>query len=369
MTSSESVFQHDNPFTIGIEEEYMLCNPETGELINRANEIMENIDSDLKSRYSYELILSEIEINTSVCKTVSDAIGEIIFLRGNTKILGESLGFRLGISGTHPTAICKNQLFVDNDSYRWVAEQLSYYARRNITFANHVHVAVNGAECAIHVANALRRWITPLLALSTNSPFFEGEDTGLHSYRTKLFEALPLAGMPDYLNNWNHFENLTEHLEGAGIINSVKDLWWDVRPHPGFGTVEIRVCDIPINFKEIIALVALMQALVVTLIKLDSYQDTHIQILQSNKWQAARYGLNGVFVDPKTFKKLSMRKAIENLYILVEPAIVSLGLKKYSNILEEISNTGTGSDKQRKLYASFKNFEHMLKNLKEQFYY
>ena len=132
MTSSESVFQHDNPFTIGIEEEYMLCNPETGELINRANEIMENIDSDLKSRYSYELILSEIEINTSVCKTVSEAMEEITFLRGNTKILGESLGFRLGISGTHPTAICKDQVFVDNDSYRWVVEQLNYYARRNI---------------------------------------------------------------------------------------------------------------------------------------------------------------------------------------------------------------------------------------------
>ena len=247
-------------------------------------------------------------------------------------------------------------------------KDLQMVGKRFISQGLHVHIGINNSEDAIKVNNALRIYLPLLLSLSTSSPFFEGEDTGLHSYRTKLFEALPLAGMPDYLNNWNRFEDLTEHLEGAGIINSVKDLWWDVRPHPGFGTVEVRVCDIPINFKEIIALVALIQALVVTLIKSDSYQDTHIQILQSNKWQAARYGLNGVFVDPKTFKKLSMRKAIENLYILVEPAIVSLGLKKYSNILEEILNTGTGSDKQRKLYASFKNFEHMLKNLKEQFY-
>jgi carboxylate-amine ligase len=157
-------------------------------------------------------------------------------------------------------------------------------------------------------------------------------------------------------------------LEGAGIINSVKDLWWDVRPHPGFGTVEIRVCDIPINFKEIIALVALIQALVVTLIKLDPHQDTHIQILQSNKWQAARYGLDGVFVDPITFEKLSMRKAIENLYTLVEPEITSLGAKKYFYTLEKILNTGTGSDKQRKLYTSSKNFKKMLKIIREQFY-
>ena len=135
------------------------------------------------------------------------------------------------------------------------------------------------------------------------------------------------------------------------------DLWWDIRPHPGFGTVEIRVCDIPINYKEIISLVALIQALVVTLTKLDSYQDTHIQILQSNKWQAARYGLDGVFVDPKTFKKLSMRKAIENLFILVEPSIVSLGSQKYFNILKKILNSDAGSTKQRKVYNSSNNFK------------
>jgi len=218
------------------------------------------------------------------------------------------------------------------------------------------------------VNNALRIYLPLLLSLSTSSPFFEGEDTGLHSYRTKLFEALPLAGMPDYLNNWKHFENLTEHLEGAGIINSVKDLWWDVRPHPGFGTVEIRVCDIPINFKEIIAIVSLIQALVVTLINLDPYPDTHIQILQSNKWQAARYGLDGVFVDQKTYKKLSIRKAIENLYLLIEPAIISLGSKKYFGTLEKILNSDAGSTRQRKIYNSSNNFKYMLKSLKEQFY-
>ena len=174
--------------------------------------------------------------------------------------------------------------------------------------------------------------------------------------------------MPDYLSKWNHFENLTEQLQDAGIINSVKDLWWDVRPHPGFGTVEIRICDIPINFKTIIALVALIQALVVTLANAEPYNDTHIQILQSNKWQAARYGLKGVFVDPKTFQKLTMRKAIENLYILVEPAIISLGSKKYFNILEKILNGGAGSTKQRKLYNSSKKFEYVLQSLKELFY-
>ena len=274
----------------------------------------------------------------------------------------------LNCTSLHPFAIGKNQIITDNLRYKRIMKDLQMVGKRFISQGLHVHIGINDSENAIKVNNALRIYLPLLLALTSSSPFFEGEDTGLHSYRTKLFEALPLAGMPDYLINWNHFENLTKQLEGAGIISSVKDLWWDVRPHPGFGTVEIRVCDIPINFKEIIALVALIQALVVTLIKSDSYQDTHIQILQSNKWQAARYGLEGVFVDPKTFKKLSMRKAIENLYILVEPEIVSLGLKKYFNILDEILNNDTGSDKQRKLYANSNSFEHMLKTLKEQFY-
>ena len=136
-------FKHNNPFTIGVEEEYMLCNPETGNLINRANEIMDQLTDDIRARYSYELILSEIEVNTSVCQTVDKAMKEIIYLRNNTKKLGEKLGYRIGISGTHPTAICKDQKFVNNKSYQWVAEQLNYYARRNVTFATHVHIAVD----------------------------------------------------------------------------------------------------------------------------------------------------------------------------------------------------------------------------------
>ena len=247
-------------------------------------------------------------------------------------------------------------------------KDLQIVGKRFITQGLHVHIGVNNCEKAVQVNNALRIYLPMLLALSTSSPFFEGEDTGLYSYRTKLFEALPLAGMPDYLNDWNHFENLTEQLQNAGIIKSVKDLWWDVRPHPGFGTVEIRVCDIPVNFKTILSLVALIQALVVTLEKADYYSDTHIQILQSNKWQAVRYGLEGIFVDPKTIQKVTMRKAIENLYTLVEPVINSLGSTKYVKTIEEILNQGTGTIKQRKLYESSNDFTYMLKSLKDLFY-
>jgi len=144
-------------------------------------------------------------------------------------------------------------------------KDLQIIGRRFITLGLHVHIGVDNYEKVIKVNNALRIYLPLLLALSTSSPFFEGEDTELYSYRTKLFESLPLTGMPDHLTDWNHFVQLTILLENAGVIKSVKDLWWEVRPHPGFGTVEIRVCDIPVTLKEILALVALIQALVITI--------------------------------------------------------------------------------------------------------
>ncbi len=354
--------------TIGVEIELQLIDKKNLNLKNISSKILEEVNEEFSNNIKCELIESMIEINTNICSNIKEVENDISKILNYLDKILKNHETEINCTSLHPFAIGKNQIITDNLRYKRIMKDLQMVGKRFISQGLHVHIGIDNPEVAIKVNNALRVYLPLLLSLSTSSPYFEGEDTGLHSYRTKLFEALPLAGMPDYLNNWNQFENLTEQLEGAGIINSVKDLWWDIRPHPGFGTVEIRVCDIPINYKEIIALVALIQALVVTLIKLEPYQDTHIQILQSNKWQAARYGLEGVFVDPKTFKKLSMRKAIENLFILVDSAMVSLGSKKYCNTLEEILVSGTGSRKQRKLYSSSKNFLHMVRTLKEQFY-
>ena len=355
-----------NP-TIGVEIEFQLIDENTLDLKNIASKVLGDIDKKFSNNIKCELFESMIEINTGICSTAEESERDIKQSLNHLEEILKHHKADFNCSSLHPFGIGNNQIVSDNPRYKRIMQDLQIVGRRFISQGLHVHIGIDNSEKVIQVNNALRIYLPLLLALSTSSPFFEGEDTGLHSYRTKLFEALPLAGMPDYLNKWNHFENLTEQLQGAGIINSVKDLWWDVRPHPGFGTVEIRICDIPINFKTIIALVALIQALVVTLANAEPYNDTHIQILQSNKWQAARYGLEGVFVDPKTFQKLTMRKAIENLYALVEPVIVSLGSKKYFNILEKTLNGVTGSTKQRELYDSSKNFEYVLKSLKEQF--
>ena len=355
--------------TIGVEIELQLVDENNLDLKNVASKVLADVDKKFKDNIKCELIESMIEINTNICQNIEDVEKDINNTLIHLEDILKNYKTLLNCTSLHPFALGKNQIVTDNPRYKRIMKDLQIVGKRFITQGLHVHIGINNCEKAIYVNNVLRMYLPLLLALSTSSPFFEGEDTGLYSYRTKLFEALPLAGMPDHLNDWNHFENLTERLQNAGIIKSVKDLWWDVRPHPGFGTVEIRVCDIPINFKEILSLVALIQALVVTLEKTDFYSDTHIQILQSNKWQAVRYGLEGIFVDPKTIQKITMRKAIENLYTLVEPAFNSLSSVKYAKTIEVILNQGTGTTKQRKLYNSSNDFNYMLKSLKELFYH
>jgi len=354
--------------TIGVEIELQLVDNKNSNLNNISKKILSNIKKEFSDNIKCELIESMIEINTNICSNIEEVEKDIKKTLTYLSDILKDYETDINCTSLHPFAIGKKQIITENLRYKRIMKDLQMVGKRFISQGLHIHIGINNPEDAIKVNNALRIYLPLLLALTTSSPFFEGEDTGLHSYRTKLFEALPLAGMPDYLINWNHFENLTEQLEEAGIINSVKDLWWDVRPHPGFGTVEVRVCDIPINFKEIIAIVALIQSLVVTLIKKEPIPDTHIQILQSNKWQAARYGLEGVFVDPKNFKKIDIKKAIENLFLLVEPTMNSLGSKKYLAALEKILNNNTGSTKQRNLYNKSKNFQYVINNLKEEFY-
>ena len=354
MSKSSSKFQHNNPFTVGVEEEYMLCNPETGHLINRADEIMDNITDDMKMRYSYELILSEIEVNTSVCKTVAEAMEEIIFLRSNTKILGESLGYRIGISGTHPTAICKDQKFVKNDSYQWVADQLNYYARRNVTFATHVHIAVHDANCAIHVANSLRRWIAPLLALSTNSPFFESELTGLRSSRTFQFGVFPRTNIPVRFKDFDEYDNLIKKYLESKTIEKPRQIWWKIRPHIDFGTIEFRICDTQRSIRKLEMLTALSQALVHQAVidynndnLLDSF---NMEYLYDGLWKACRFPLSVNMIDPETNDVSTLLNQVHKMITYANDSLDYFNNTHIIQEVEKIVKEGTEGDEQIKVY-------------------
>ena len=356
-----------NP-SIGVEIELQLVDNITLDLKNISHKVLADIDRKFSNRIKYELFESMIEINTDICKTIQEVNDDIKQTLLHLESILTNYNTTINFSSLHPFARGKNQIITNDSRYKRIMQDLQIIGTRFITQGLHVHIGVDDSEHAIKVNNAIRIYLPLLLALTTSSPFYEGVDTGLHSYRTKIFESLPLAGSPDYLDNWNHFVKLTNNLVDANVIKSVKDLWWEVRPHPGFGTVEVRICDIPINFKEILALVALIQALVVTLQNVNEYPSVHIQILEANKWQAVRYGLEGIFINPLTLKQITIRKAIEDLCRFVEPVMASLGSSEYIRVIDDILKKGTGSNKKREIFSSLGSFEFMIRNLKEQFY-
>ena len=352
--NNNNKFKHDNPYTVGIEEEYMICDPESGDLINRANEIMDELDASLIERYSYELILSEIEVNTSVCNNVKDAMEEIAFLRNNTSGLGRKLGFKLGISGTHPTALSDNQSFVDNESYKWVANQLSYYAKRNITFALHVHIAVPNEEYAIHVSNALRRWISPLLALSCNSPFFEGKKTGLRSSRTMQFGAFPRTNIPKKFNSFSEYEVLVKKLIEINSIEKARQIWWKIRPHMDFGTIEFRMCDMQRSLKNVEMIASLCQALVYQGVKdYDSgklIESFNMEYLNDALWKASRFPMGSKIIDPINENSSTILQQINQMKDYVNNSLDFFNNSHVNKQIDYIVENGTEHDMQIQVY-------------------
>ncbi len=354
MSNSHNIFQHDKLFTIGVEEEYMLCDPNSGELIDRADEIMGYLEESLKPRYSYELILSEIEVNTSVCISVNEVMQEISFLRNNTKKLGEILDFRIGISGTHPTARCKDQSFVQNESYNWVSEQLNYYARRNITFAMHVHIAVKDEHYAISIANALRQWIAPLLALSTNSPFFEGENTGMRSSRTMQFGVFPRTNIPARFNNFDEYKNLIDNYLSSDTIAKPRQIWWKIRPHMDFGTIEFRICDVQRSLKNVEMITAICQALVYQAsIDLDNrclLESFNMEYLNDGLWKATRFPLKSQIIDPETNQVCTLVEQINKMKSYINDALKYWKNHHINEYIDLILMHGTEGDQQLKVY-------------------
>ncbi len=354
MSLSSKVFDHKHPFTIGVEEEYMLCDPETGELTERAEVILNAIPEEMEARVSYELIQTEIEVNTDICKTVKEATAYITKLRRMIRSLGEEHGFRIGISGTHPTARPLEQKFVSAPGYQWVAQQLGYYAKRNITFATHVHIAVPDAKSAIHLTNALRRWIGPLLAVSTNSPFFEGVETGILSSRCFQFGTFPRTGIPATFRTFEEYENLVTRLIEMGSIEKPRQIWWKIRPSMDFGTIEFRMFDIQRSLKRTEMLIALSQALIIRSYRdfLDGtlVEDMSMDYLEDDLWKAIRFGLDVPCTDPVTMEVISMREFICKMADYVSDVLTELGNEEALDTLDDILETGPESVIQKKIF-------------------
>lgn len=361
-------FQVSKPFSLGVEIELQVVDKNDLNLTPKAPDILAIVPRDLKERIKPEFIRSMIEVNTEVCSNINQVQENLAHLIRQAEQLAEANNCFLFASSLHPFARYSDQILSSHPRYSRIMDDLQMVGRRFITQGLHVHVGMDNHETAIRVCDSIRLFLPVLLALTCSSPYYEGLDTGLHSYRAKLFEALPLAGMPDELGSWDQYTAMVNLLINTGIISEVRDLWWDVRPHPDFGTIEIRICDLPSSFNEIIAVVALIQGLVVSIAESDKHLNPNMQVLKSNKWQAARYGLEGRFVYPLLQKKISMREAATEIFAKAAPAMERLKTDNYLPVLQKIVESGTSSTLQRNIFNRQKDFSAIIKELHPKFW-
>jgi carboxylate-amine ligase len=338
-------------FTLGIEEEYQTVDPDTRDLRSHIHaEIIEKGKLILQERVKAEMHQSVVEVGTSVCTNISDAKIELKKLRRDMIRLSRENGLRLASAATHPFADWRMQEVTPDERYKNIVEDLQLVARANLIFGLHVHVGVEDRETAIHLMNHARYFVPHLLALSSNSPFWLGMDTGLKSYRCKVFDKFPRTNMPDYFPSWGEYDNYVKLLVKTNCIDNAKKIWWDIRPHPFFDTLEFRVCDIPMRVEETIALAALIQATVAKLYRLYSantgFRLYRRSLLMENKWRAARYGLDGKLVDFGKQTEVPERELIEEYLEFVDDVVDDLGSRKEVEYIREIMKMGTGADRQ-----------------------
>jgi glutamate---cysteine ligase / carboxylate-amine ligase len=342
-------------FSIGIEEEYQTIDPGTRDLRSHIQaELLEKGKLILQERVKAEMHQSVVEVGTGVCKNIKEAKVEVKMLRRDIVRLARENGLRLASVATHPFADWRVQEIYPDDRYKNIVEDMQLVARANLIFGLHVHIGIEDRETAIHMMNHARYFLPHLLALSTNSPFWLGMDTGLKSYRCKVFDKFPRTNIPDYFPSWGEYENFIKLLIKTNCIDNAKKIWWDIRPHPFFNTIEFRVCDIPMRADETIALAALIQATVAKLHKLHTanqgFRLYRRALLMENKWRAARYGMSGKLIDFGKQTEVPAKDLIHEYLEFVDDVVDELDSREELNYIHTMLEAGSGADRQLRVY-------------------
>ncbi len=341
-----------NP-TLGVEIELGIINRDSYELVPLAADILKQVPEHWGEAVKPEFMQGYLEINTGVCNSVDDVRAD----------LQEKLewGYRVAAdmdatflwSGTHPFSRWDQQLLTPDDRYQWLMDTMQFVARRLVCFGLHVHVGVDSGDKAIQMCDRMMRHLPVMLALSANSPCWNGHDTGLASYRSKIMESLPTAGLPETMRNWSEYNWLVDHLQSTDFIHSSREIWWDVRPVARFGTVEVRIMDTPMSMRQLLGLVAMVQCVVYGIsseIDRGAYLvDCHPMIARQNKWHAVRYGLEATLVDPDTMLAASARQMARRTLDLCRPVADHLGCATELGYCDEILQEGNGAQCQRQL--------------------
>ncbi len=352
-------FAASNSPSLGVEIELALVDAETMALRSANRQILERIRPEFEGAIKQELMQCYLELNSKVCETVGEARVDLEAKLSEVQRIADELGVRLLWSGTHPFSSWKDQEVTDNARYRGLVNLLQDTARQLITFGLHVHVGVDSGDKAIMICDRIMNYLPVLLAASSNSPFWEGRVTGLHSWRSKVMDSLPTAGLPPVMRNWSEYVWLVNHLVETGYIETIREIWWDVRPHHNFGTVEVRICDIPGTLEDTLALSAFVQCLVAHLsseIDRGTYQhDFHPIMVRQNKWRSARYGLDARLVSSSTHKTMPARQIIRGLVEELEPIAKQLHCQEELNAMLRIADAPTWARRQLDLMHKFGN--------------
>jgi glutamate---cysteine ligase / carboxylate-amine ligase len=342
-------------FSIGIEEEFQIVDPSTGDLRAHIQEMLTQAGRHtLGDQIKPEMMQSMVETVSKVCATASEARQEVLKLRRTISDLANRSGLAIVSAGTHPFSHWQSQLITTNERYKMLEEDLQDVVRSILIFGLHVHVGIPGEDQRIEIMNEARYFLPHLLALSTSSPFWLGRFTGLKSYRTVVWQQFPRTGIPSTFDSWSDYQNFVDILVQTNCIDNAKKIWWDVRPHPFYPTIEFRVCDMPCTVDETICLAALFQAIVVKLYRLRErnlgFRVYNRALIQENKWRAMRYGIDGKLIDFGKRAEVPMRDLAMELLEFVDDVVDDLGSRDAVNHVHQILANGSGADRQLKVY-------------------
>jgi len=361
-------FKH---FTLGVEEEYMVMDPVTGELKSHEQRIVHEGQKIIKDKVKAEMHQAVVEVGTDICQDVDEAFQDITVLRKTISEIATSLDFTMGAAGTHPYSLWQSQLITNHSRYNEIVNELQDAARSNLIFGLHVHVGMETREMANHIANSTRYFLPHVFALSTNSPFWEGRQTGYKSFRTKVFDKFPRTGIPESFESIEAYDNFIKLLMKTNSIDNAKKIWWDLRVHPFFNTVEFRICDVPLTVDETIAITAIFQAICAKIYKLRSMNMNFIQysraLINENKWRASRYGIDGFLIDFGKEEEINTRVLLYELLDFVDDVVDHLGSRHRLEYIHKIIEGGTGADRQLAVYEENKNLQSVASFIQSQF--